>query len=66
MRLEPVTIKLLGADKVMWAYDYPHSDSPVDPVDQPEEDIVRVARGRPEEGGRAERHRDLRAGVVGC
>ncbi|MEE9247998.1 MAG: amidohydrolase family protein [Dehalococcoidia bacterium] len=49
--LGPVIINLLGADKVMWAYDYPHSDSPVDPVVNlvktleclPEEDLRKVA-----------------------
>ena len=46
-----MTIGLLGADKVMWAYDYPHSDSPIDPVVNlkktlsvlPEEDQKKVA-----------------------
>ena len=28
----PIVIKLLGADKLVWAYDYPHSDSPLEPV----------------------------------
>ena len=28
----PIVINLLGADKVVWAYDYPHSDSPTGPV----------------------------------
>ncbi|MEE9247971.1 MAG: amidohydrolase family protein, partial [Dehalococcoidia bacterium] len=51
--LGPGTIRLLGADKVMWAYDYPHSDSPLDPVknlkeilkDLPEQDQQKVAGG---------------------
>lgn len=30
--LGSAAIKLLGADKVIWAYDYPHSDSPLEPV----------------------------------
>ena len=30
--LGAIGAKLLGADKLMWAYDYPHSDSAVDPV----------------------------------
>ncbi|MCH7996776.1 MAG: amidohydrolase [Chloroflexi bacterium] len=47
------TIRLLGADKVMWAYDYPHSDSALDPVknlketlkDLSEQDRQKVAGG---------------------
>ncbi len=47
----PIAIDLLGADKLMWAYDYPHSDSPTDPVKHlrktlsglPEEDQGKVA-----------------------
>ena len=47
------TIKHLGADRVLWAYDYPHSDSPVDPVSNlkktlsglPEEDQLKVMSG---------------------
>ncbi len=25
--LAPTTIRLLGADRMVWAYDYPHNDS---------------------------------------
>ncbi|MCH8087431.1 MAG: amidohydrolase family protein, partial [Chloroflexi bacterium] len=46
--LGPVIIKLLGADKVMWAYDYPHSDSPVDPV----VNLVKTLESLPEEDRR--------------
>ena len=31
-RLARFSIEVLGADKFVWAYDYPHSDSPVNPV----------------------------------
>lgn len=30
--LAPETKKHLGADRVLWAYDYSHSDSPINPV----------------------------------
>ena len=51
--LGPGTIRLLGADKVMWAYDYPHSDSSLDPIKNlketlknlPEQDQQKVAGG---------------------
>ena len=47
----PFVIDYLGADKVVWAYDYPHSDSPTEPVKNlerllgnlPEEDMRKVA-----------------------
>ena len=46
-------IQYLGPDKVVWAYDYPHSDSPTDPVknlkktlkDLPQEAQRKVAGG---------------------
>ena len=51
--LGPTSIQFLGADKMMWAYDYPHSDSPLDPVrnlrenlkDLAPEDMARVVGG---------------------
>jgi predicted TIM-barrel fold metal-dependent hydrolase len=51
--LGPTTIKLLGADRVVWAYDYPHSDSCDKPVirlkenlkELPEPDRARVIGG---------------------
>ncbi len=30
--LAPIAAQLLGADRLMWAYDYPHSDSAVNPI----------------------------------
>ena len=39
----PIAAKLLGADKLMWAYDYPHSDSPVDPV----KNLKKILEGLP-------------------
>lgn len=49
-RLAAMTIRILGADKLLWAYDYPHSDSPLAPVvnlketlkELPEEDQRKV------------------------
>ncbi len=46
----PIATRLLGADRMLWAYDYPHSDSPVEPVknlkealkELPEEDQAKV------------------------
>ena len=54
-----MTIGLLGADKVMWAYDYPPLRLPNRPRHQPQEDIVGVTRRRPEQSGGGKRHRDL-------
>ncbi|MFQ5872716.1 MAG: amidohydrolase family protein [Dehalococcoidia bacterium] len=49
----PIAINRLGADRFLWAYDYPHSDSPLNPVpnlkenlkDLPEEDQRKVMGG---------------------
>ena len=48
--LGATTIKLLGADRMVWAYDYPHSDSCEEPIlklkessrELPEEDQLKV------------------------
>ncbi len=52
-RLAKFSIEVLGADRFMWAYDFPHSDSILDPVneleknlaDLPEEDQQKVFGG---------------------
>ncbi|MCH8088443.1 MAG: amidohydrolase family protein, partial [Chloroflexi bacterium] len=38
-RLARFNIEALGADKFMWAYDYPHSDSVVEPVSKLKENL---------------------------
>ena len=38
-----IVISLLGADRVVWAYDYPHSDSPVDPVKTLNKDLEQLS-----------------------
>ena len=52
-RLAKLSIEVLGADRFMWAYDFPHSDSILDPVNElkenlaplPEEDQLKVFGG---------------------
>ena len=52
-RLAQLSIEVLGADRFMWAYDFPHSDSILDPVNElkenlaplPEEDQLKVFGG---------------------
>ena len=39
-RLAKFSIEVLGADKFMWAYDFPHSDSILDPVRELEENLA--------------------------
>ena len=38
-RLAPLSIEILGADRFMWAYDFPHSDSIIDPVNELEKNL---------------------------
>ena len=38
-RLAPLSIEILGADRFMWAYDFPHSDSILDPVNELEKNL---------------------------
>ena len=38
-RLAKLSIEILGADRFMWAYDFPHSDSILDPVRELEENL---------------------------
>ena len=39
-RLARFSIEVLGADKFLWAFDYPHSDSIVNPVKELKENLA--------------------------